>query len=58
MDGRVGLGDFAIFGPWFIEGSRAHPEADFDLSGGPIALGDFAIFAADYLAAGESAYCP
>ncbi len=57
LDGRTGLGDFAIFGDNFLNQQGAQ-ETDYDLSG-TTSLGDFALFAAEFLREPPHPdYCP
>ena len=42
----TGLAALTLFSPRF---GGFFPEADFDVSGGPVGLGDFSIFSAEYL---------
>jgi hypothetical protein len=55
-DGRVGLGDFALFGSDLISNPAA-VRSDFDLSGST-GLGDFALFGAQLLGASPQSLCP
>ena len=57
-DGCTGIMDVGRFAPLLLDGSTAHPEADFDGSGGPVGLGDLAIFAHDLLSGAKGTYSP
>jgi hypothetical protein len=52
------LQDFVRFAGPYLEGSAAHPELDFDGSGGNVGLGDFVLLARDILSGEKGEYCP
>ena len=56
IDGRTGLGDFAIFANNFLHHSTAL-ETDYDLNGST-GLGDFFLFREEFQHGAVQAYCP
>jgi hypothetical protein len=57
-DGQTGLTDLDLFAGLLLHEPNAHPEADFDQSGGSLGLGDFVIFSGEFLTGSQGAYCP
>lgn len=57
-DATTGLPDLTVFARDFLAEPNAHPEADFDGSGGAVGLGDLVAFAGDYLSGAHGGWCP
>jgi len=58
LGGCASIGDLARFTPLLLSHSVSNPEADLNLSGGPIDLGDFAILTRAIREGGAGSYCP
>ena len=56
LDGKTGLGDFALFSNNFL-GNTAAQETDFDLNG-LTGLADFSLFVNEFLSGATAPYCP